>query len=100
MSERARIASGATLATLAAVLSRLALVALTVALAARPVAAHGGRTGQHAHTVPVAVFLGAVVLLAVSLAADHWDLVDRSVADVGVVAGGLGIVLSVGLLWL
>lgn len=78
----------------------LGLAALLTVMMAGPATAHGGTTGQHGHTIPVVVFLGGVAVLGVSLAADHWDLVDRSTADVGVVAGGLGIVLSVGLLWL
>lgn len=69
-------------------------------LASTPAAAHGGTTGEHSHLLPVVVFLGSVVVLGGSLAADHWGLVDRSTADVGVLAGGLGVVLSIGLLWL
>lgn len=70
------------------------------ALLATPAAAHGGAPDQHGHLVPIAVFLLSVVVLGASLLADHFDVVDRSLADVGVVAGGVGIVLSVGLLWL
>ena len=76
-----------------------AALALLMATSGRA-AAHGGTTDTHGHLLPIAVFLGAVTVLAASLAADHWDLVDRSTADFGVVGGGLGIVLSVGLLWL
>lgn len=65
-----------------------------------PVAAHGARTGEHSHLLPVVVFLGSVVVLAASLLADHFDVIDRSRADVGVVGSGLGIVLSLALLWL
>jgi len=69
-------------------------------LASGPATAHGAVPDGHGNLLPVLVFLGSVVLLGGSLVADHWDLVERSRADVGVLAGGLGIVLSIGLLWL
>lgn len=77
-----------------------AVVLLVCSLVTTPVAAHGARTGTHDHTLPIVVFLGSVAVLGGSLVADHFDLLDRSMADVGVVGGGVGIVLSVGLLWL
>lgn len=77
-----------------------AIALLALSLVTTPVAAHGARTGAHDHTLPIVVFLGSVAVLGASLAADHFDLIDRSMADVGVVGGGVGIVLSVGLLWL
>ena len=82
-------------------LAALAVIALAaVATLARPVAAHGARTGGHGHTLPIVAFLLSATVLGASLVADHLGAVDRSLADVGVIAGGIGIVLSVGLLWL
>lgn len=89
-----------TVGSLARSFTGVALSLFALALLSAPAAAHGGAPDEHGHLLPVAVFLVSATVLGASLVADHFDVVDRSMADVGVVAGGVGIVLSVGLLWL
>lgn len=82
--------------TLASYLLAVVLLALVPAT----VAAHGSTTGPHDHTLPIAVLGAGLLILAGSLGADQMGYLERSTADVGVVAGALGIVASIGLLWL
>jgi hypothetical protein len=77
-----------------------ALALLGLAWVVQPVVAHGAQTDVHGHTLPIVAFLLSVTVLGGGLVADHFEVVDRSLADVVVVGGGVGIVLSVGLLWL
>lgn len=67
---------------------------------ASPALAHGSESGVHGVVLPVTVFLTGVVFLGASVILDARGVVDRRVADGGLLVGALCVIVSVVIFWI